>query len=91
LGEDHERAKNLALAIHDLPGITLNPDHVETDIIIFGFNHGRLSIPEFLGKLEERRVLALATSGARIRLVTHKDIDDEDVFRAVSVFKELLL
>jgi threonine aldolase len=91
LGEDHERAKRLALAIHDLPGISLNPDHVETDIIIFGFDHPKFSIPEFIRKLEERKVLTAPTSGERIRFVTHYDIDDEDVDRAIAAFKEILM
>jgi len=91
LEEDHVRAKRLALAIHELPGIVLNPNHVETDIIIFGFNHPKMSIPEFLDKMGERKILALPTSGERIRFVTHKDIDDEDVDRAVSAFKAILI
>lgn len=91
LEEDHLRAKKLALAIHDLPGITLNPDHVETDIIIFGFKHPSMSLLEFLEVLQERKVLALSTSGERIRFVTHKDIDDEDVDRAIDAFREILL
>ncbi|MFC2163866.1 threonine aldolase family protein [Acidobacteriota bacterium] len=91
LKEDHLRAKKLAMAIHELPGITLNPDHVETDIIIFGFNHPRMSILEFLDKMKERNILAAGTSVGRIRFVTHKDIDDEDIERAVSAFREILV
>lgn len=90
LKEDHGRAKRLALAITDLPGISLNPDHIQTNIVIFGFDHPRLSIPEFLAKLKEKEILALDTSESRIRFVTHKDIDDEDVDRAIKAFKEIL-
>ncbi len=89
LKEDHDRAKRLALAIAELPGIKLNPEHVQTNIFLFGFNHPRLSVPEFLSKLKEKRVLALATTGD-IRFVTHKDIDDEDIERAISAFREIL-
>ncbi len=89
LGEDHARAKRLAEAISCLPGITLNPDEIETNIIIFEFSHQRLSVAGFLAELGKRRVLALAT-GAGIRFVTHKDVDDEDVDRAVAAFKEIL-
>jgi threonine aldolase len=91
LKEDHERAKRLALAICDLPGITLNPDHVETDIIIFGFDHPQLSIAEFIEQLAERKILTAPTSGDRIRFVTHKDIDDEDVGTAIDAFREILV
>jgi len=89
LVEDHTRAKRLALAVSDLPGIELNPENVETNIIVFGFNHPEVSIPEFLEKLKEKGVLALAVRGG-IRFVTHKDIDDEDIEKAVKAFREIL-
>jgi len=89
LKEDHERAKKLALAISDLPGIELNPEHIQTNIIIFGFNHPKLSIPAFLEELKKREILALAAWGG-IRFVIHKDVDDEDVEKAIEAFKKML-
>jgi threonine aldolase len=89
LGEDHARAKKLATAISQLPGLKLDPVEIETNIIIFGFSHPRLSVDNFLAELRKRRVLALAI-GTGIRFVTHKDIDDEDVDRAIAAFKEIL-
>ncbi len=89
LVEDHVRAKNLAVAISQLPGVKLDPGQIETNIIIFGFSYPRLSIDDFLAELKKRRVLALATS-AGIRFVTHKDVDDEDVERAIAAFREIL-
>lgn len=89
LSEDHARAKRLSLAISGLPGISLNPEDIQTNIIIFGFHHPRLSVAEFLSELGKRRVLALATADG-IRFVTHKDVDDEDVGRAVAAFHEIL-
>jgi threonine aldolase len=89
LKEDHIRAKRLARAIYDLPGITLNPEEVETNIIIFYFNHPHLSIPELLNRLQEKGILALGVFGG-VRLVTHKDVDDEDVERAIKAFREIL-
>lgn len=89
LGEDHARAKRLAAAVAGLPGLSLDPASIETNILIFGFEHARLSAAEFLDKLAKRRVLALAISGG-VRFVTHKDIDDEDVDRAAAAVRELL-
>jgi threonine aldolase len=89
LGEDHARAKRLAEAIAGLPGVKLDPAEVETNIIIFGLSHPRLSVSDLIGELRKRRVLALAPFGG-VRLVTHKDIDDEDVDRAIAAFKEIL-
>ncbi|HAV42127.1 MAG TPA: threonine aldolase [Acidobacteria bacterium] len=89
LKEDHARARRLAEAIHDLPGITLNPAEVETNIIVFYFNHPKITIPELLARLKEKGILALGVFGG-VRLVTHKDVDDEDVERAIKAFREIL-
>jgi len=89
LKDDHDRAKRLAAAIAVLPGITLNPADVQTNIIIFGFNHPKYSVSSFLEELRNKGVWALATTGG-IRFVTHKDVGDDDVDRAIAAFKQLL-
>ena len=91
LAEDHARAKKLAKSIAGLPGVRLNPEEVETNIIIFGFDHPRYSVPAFLAELAGRGIGVLgAPSGAGIRMVTHKDIDDADVEAAVAAFRAIL-
>jgi threonine aldolase len=89
LKEDHQRAKRLAAAIAGLPGVDMDPGTIETNIIIFNFSHARLSVSEFLTELRNRGVLALALTGG-IRFVTHKDVDDQDVDRAVAAFRQIL-
>jgi threonine aldolase len=89
LKEDHARAKTLARGIAELPGISLDPAKVETNIVIFGFSHPRHTVPSFLEALKERGIWAMATFGG-IRFVTHKDVDDDDVSRAVTAFREIL-
>jgi threonine aldolase len=89
LAEDHTRAKHFADRITSLPGIQLDPAAVETDIIIFGFSHPRLTVPAFLEELESRKVLALPVPQG-IRFVTNKDVDDADVDRAVTAFQDIL-
>jgi threonine aldolase len=89
LGQDHARAKRLSAAIAGLPGVSLDPADVETNIVIFGLSHPRMSIAQFIAELKKRRVWALAPFGG-VRMVTHKDIDDEDVERATAAFGEIL-
>jgi threonine aldolase len=89
LKKDHERAKKLALAISELPGIELNPENIHTNIVIFGFNHPKLNIPGFLDELKKRGILALSTRRG-IRFVTHKDVNDEDVEKVIATFGQLL-
>ena len=92
LGDDHRRAKVLARGIASCPGVEIDPASVETNIIIFGFAHPRITVPAFLDELQKRGVLALAApgGGSSIRMVTHKDVDDADVDRAIVAFKTLL-
>jgi threonine aldolase len=90
LVEDHNRAKRLALAIAEMPGIDLDPHHIQTNIIIFNLQHPRITIPAFLEELKKRGILALATRGG-IRFVTHKDIGDEDIEKTITAFQELLI
>jgi threonine aldolase len=89
LKDDHARAKALARGISGLPGVKIDPASVETDIIIFGFEHPKLSCQAMLEKMKERGILALAVSGG-IRMVTHKDVGDGDVDRAIKAFREIL-
>lgn len=86
---DHARAKRLAEGIAGLPGIELDPSTVETDIVIFGFGHPKLSVPAMLERMKAKGILALAVSGG-IRMVTHKDVGDADVDRAIRAFQEIL-
>jgi len=89
LAEDNARARRLAEDLAAFPGVSLDPGLIDTNIVIFGFDHPRLSAAEFLEKLRQRNVLALATRGG-IRFVTHKDVGDSDVERAVKAFSDIL-
>ncbi len=89
LAEDHARAKRLAEAICGRRGIRLDPAEVETNILIFGFDDRALTVGGLLDKLREKGILALAVGGG-VRMVTHKDVGDEDVARAIAAFDAIL-
>lgn len=87
--EDNMRARQFAKAISTLPGIVLDPEKVDTNIIIFDVDHKKQNISSFLEKLNENGIMALPVRGG-IRMVTHKDVNDTDVERAVRTFKQIL-
>jgi threonine aldolase len=89
LKDDHIRARSLAQGISELAGIKLDPRTVQTNIVIFGFDHPSITCSAMLEKMKDKGILALAVSGG-IRMVTHKDVGDADVDRAVKAFKEIL-
>jgi threonine aldolase len=91
LADDHDRAKKLSQAIADLPGIVLNADEVETNIIIFGLDHPKHGIFDLLDKLREYDVWALPRGNDAIRLVTHHDVDDQGIDHAIASFGKVLV
>ncbi|NNN10464.1 MAG: aminotransferase class I/II-fold pyridoxal phosphate-dependent enzyme [Acidimicrobiaceae bacterium] len=80
LAEDHRRAKLLASAVADrYPECGLDPNAVETNIVVF--EHKDPS--SFLNYLRGNDILAGTISPGKIRLVTHKDLDDSSVEQAL--------
>ncbi len=82
----HENARFLARELASVPGITIQPERVETNIVFFDITKTGLSSEQFLGSLRESGVLALRLGPGRIRMVTHQDLcraDCEVAVRAV--------
>jgi len=85
----HADAKFLANSLASLPGISVNPDDVETNIIFFDISGTGLTNAEFTGALRKAGVLALGLAPGRIRIVTHQDVDRTCCERAVEVIAEV--
>jgi threonine aldolase len=82
LYEDHANAKLLAGALARVEGLTINPEDVETNIIIFGTAVDAVPV---VSQLKERGVLASAVGPRSIRLVTHADVSTAECHRAAEV------
>ncbi len=88
LGEDHENARRLARGLAELPGVEVDLERVETNILFARFP-GR-SAAELAARLAGHGVLTLDTDREVCRFVTHHDVDAEDVDRAVAVLGDIL-
>ena len=88
LVEDHRRARRLAEGLARLPRFSIDPAHVETNILFVGWK-GAGPVQGVVERLRERGVLAMAPDPARLRLLTHNDVDDEDVDRLLDAAKGL--
>jgi len=86
LADDHRRARRLAEGLAGVPGIILDTVEPPTNMVYF---NTQFPAEPFAQRLAEaHRVLCGPTDTHRIRLVTHLDIDDEDVERAIVAFKQ---
>jgi threonine aldolase len=81
LADDHERARRLAEGLAETPGIEIDPDRVESNIVIF-------EVPDaegFCRALGESDVRMGSLDAQRVRAVTHLDVADEGIDRALEV------
>ena len=91
LAEDHANARALAEALAGLPGLALDLRTVQTNIVIVRVDGpaGATRAAELVRGCAERKVKVHAIGPASIRCVTHKDIDADDIGRAVGAFREI--
>jgi len=88
LHEDHERARRLAGAIADLPILRVDLDAVETNMVMCEVVPPTTA-EGLLEALGRRGVLAGTMGPGRIRFVTHLNVDDAGIDRAVEGLREL--
>lgn len=87
LADDHRRAKALAAVIADCSGLQIDPDTVETNILIFDVRDGNAR--DAVEKLKEEGVSVVPFGPQTLRATFHFDVDDEDLEVAESAFRKL--
>ncbi len=90
LKEDHQNAKRLAVGLKELKGVSLDPRHVETNIVIFDVTNTGKTGPQIAEAMKQHGVLVHPFGKTQIRLVTHLDVTDADVEVALKVFEKVL-
>jgi threonine aldolase len=86
LAEDHARARRLATAFAALPGCRLDPARVETNLVFVERPGG--DAPALEKRLAADGVLAIALAADRLRFVTHRDVGDAEVERALRAMEK---
>ncbi len=90
LPEDHRLARRLAEELSAVRGFRVDPGSVETNILFATLDPAVFGdAPALLAKLREKGVLAGAAGADTIRLVTHADVGEEDVRRALEAIRDL--
>jgi len=90
LREDHENAHVLAEGLAALPGITIDLNQVQTNIVIFHIRREDLDAPGLILKLAEHGIKAFSMSQDSIRMVTHKDVDQAGILKTLEVLRKIL-
>ncbi|MEX2146178.1 MAG: GntG family PLP-dependent aldolase [Candidatus Rokuibacteriota bacterium] len=94
LAEDHAHARALAVGLARLPGLAVDLDSVQTNIVIFRVRRGdaaasAAATQALVAGCAAHKVKVHAMGPAAIRCVTHKDVDADDIGRTLDAFTEL--
>jgi len=90
LAEDHANARKLADGLAEMPGLSIDPSLIKTDIVYFEVKRDDMTVEELVNKLEERGVRMLPVGPGRIRAVTHYHITSDDIDYALGAFSKVL-
>jgi threonine aldolase len=88
LAEDHRRAAVLASALAELPLFRIDARTVHTNIVIAEVVPPATA-EGVIAALKERGMLAGGMGPGRVRFVTHLDVDDRGLERAVAALREV--
>jgi threonine aldolase len=85
LAEDHERARRLAAGLVELPGIAVDAERVETNIVIFDVRRTGLTGDQFAERTLASHGVRFSVIGpSTVRAVTHLDIPPDGIQRALA-------
>jgi threonine aldolase len=88
LAEDHANARLLAERLATLPGIALDLERVETNIV--RFNYVGPGADRFVDRLKDQGLGVTGTIAEGLRCVTHYGISEADVCRAAEIVESVI-
>lgn len=88
LADDHRAAARLAEALRPLPYVAeiLAP---ETNLVLFSLDESRVTVADFLARLEGQSIKASGFGGSWVRFVTHLDVSEEMLTRVIAALPGL--
>jgi threonine aldolase len=86
LEDDHVRARRLAEALAEVPGLRVDPAEVETNMVIAEVDPPA-AVPLWLEHLAAGGIRAGTMGRGRLRFVTHLDVDDAGLDRAIAAVR----
>lgn len=89
LADDHANAAMLADAAASVPGFTLVPPRVQTNLVWFEVDPQRGPAQDVVAKLREQNIRVSVLDGQTIRMCTHRNVSREDCERAAAAIRRM--
>ncbi|MBI3939671.1 MAG: aminotransferase class I/II-fold pyridoxal phosphate-dependent enzyme [Acidobacteria bacterium] len=90
LHEDHETARRLARGLAAIAGLSVDPEAVQTNIVILDIEPVAATAEKILARLKERGILMGWVGPQTIRAVTHADVSLQDIELVLAATREIL-
>jgi threonine aldolase len=90
LAEDHANARKLAEGLAELPGLSIDPAMIKTNIVYFETNREDLPEDELVNRLNKEGIKIGAMGPRLLRAVTYYQITGDDIEFALQVFAKVL-
>ena len=90
LAEDHANARRLAEGLAELPGIDVQPERVQTNIVFFDVAATGRTARDFNAAVEAHGVRFSISGSTLLRAVTHLDVDAAGIDQALTAVRSVL-
>jgi threonine aldolase len=90
LAQDHANARLIAERLARSPSVLIDPDRVETNIVVFGLAEEAPDAATVVARAGERGVLVFAFGRRTVRAVTHLDVDRDACLRGAEILAEVV-
>jgi len=90
LADDHALARRLAERLAAIPGVKVDPDRVQTNIVVFESAPGGPAAQAIVERWKGEGVLALTVDERKVRAVTHYDVGPAETDAAAERLARLL-
>ncbi len=90
LATDHEHARAIASAVHAVAPTLIDPQLVDTNIVILDLQSLPTSATALNNQLKQAGILASTVGPTILRLVTHLDVSAEEIAQVNSILPELV-
>jgi threonine aldolase len=91
LAEDHANARTLAEGLADIPGIDIDPDGVETNIVLFDVRGTGMDAAQFVDRMiDEHSVRVSQMDKTLLRAVTHMDVSKVGIETAIEAARAVV-
>ena len=85
LADDHANARRLAEGLAEIEGLSVEPDHIRSNIVFVEVGPGLGPTPEFIARMREEGVRVSYPGERNFRMVTNRHITADDVDETLGV------